>query len=98
MSEETVKYRRNKSGGRQPGHVNKQTKITKEIINNMLSQYQDSGKMYDDFYQLEPKDRIQMAEKLMQYIMPKLAATQVDLNATVTEITIEQKLIELSKE
>lgn len=97
MSEEIKKYKRDKSGGRQPGHLNKQTKITKEIINKLLSNYQDSGQMYKDFYDLEPKDRITMAEKLMQYIVPKLAATQVDLNATVTEITIEQKLIELSK-
>lgn len=92
------RVKRNKTGGRQKGTQNKVTTVTKEILSDMLGDYQESGLMTADFLALEPKDRIQCAEKMMQYILPKMQSTSVDFNNKATKITIEQKLRELSEE
>jgi hypothetical protein len=47
--------------------------------------------------QLEPKDRLLITEKLMQYIMPKIQAVDMNMVAEVKERTIEDKLIALSQ-
>ena len=87
---------RRKTGGRQK--VNKVTAMTKAVISDLLSDYQDSGLMGSDFLALEPKDRFQCAEKMMQYIMPKMQSTSVDFNNKATKITIEQQLRELAED
>ena len=92
------RVKRKKTGGRQKGTQNKVTTVTKEILSDMLGDYQESGLMTADFLALEPKDRIQCAEKMMQYILPKMQSTSVDFNNKATKITIEQKLRELSDE
>lgn len=87
--------KRVKYGGRVAGTPNKVTTMTKGVIASMLNDYQESGLMGSDFLELDPKDRIAVAEKLMQYVMPKMQNTSVDFNATNgTRITIEQKLRE----
>lgn len=87
-----------KYGGRQKGSLNKTTAISKQVITELLSDYHNSGLMTEDFKALEPKERIAISEKLMQYVMPKMQSTAVDLNATVTEKTIEDKLAQLAGE
>lgn len=89
--------KRVKTGGRVKGTPNKVTSLSKSVISNMLDQYQESGLMGADFLALEPKDRMQIAERLMQYVLPRLQSTAVDLSAHDTKVTIEQKLIERSK-
>lgn len=90
--------KRKKTGGRQKGALNKVTSITKEIISNLLGDYHESGLMSADFMALEPKDRIQCAEKMFQYILPRMQATSVDFSSKDTKITIEQQLRQLSEE
>ena len=92
------RVKRKKTGGRQKGTQNKVTTVTKEILSDMLGDYLESGLMTADFLALEPKDRIQRADKMMQYILPKMQSTSVDFNNKATKITIEQKLRELSEE
>lgn len=89
---------RRKTGGRQKGSVNKVTAMTKAVISDLLSDYQESGLMGTDFLALEPKDRFQCAEKMMQYIMPKMQSTSVDFNNKATKITIEQQLRDLAED
>lgn len=90
--------KRPKTGGRTKGTSNRVTSMTKDIINQLLGDYQESGLMATDFAALEPKDRLTIAEKLMQYTMPKMQSTAVDLTAKdSTSITIEQRLRDLSK-
>lgn len=99
IPEQNMKERvRRKTGGRQKGSVNKVTSITKAVISDLLSDYQESGLMGSDFLALEPKDRFQCAEKLMQYIMPKMQSTALDLGKQDVTITIEQKLRDLAKD
>lgn len=85
-------------GGRTKDTPNKVTAATKEIISNWLTNYSNSGAMEDDFKALDPKDRLAIAEKLMQYVMPKIQSVAVDVASSDTKITIETQLKELSQE
>lgn len=76
-----------KTGGRVKGTPNKATvmrkeafKLGRETLYQFLDDYKNSGLMAADFADLEPKDRLSIAEKFMQYCMPKLQATAVDVN------------------
>jgi len=54
--------------------------------------------MSSDFTKLGPKDRLSIAEKLMQYVMPKMQSTSIDLNTEEKSKTIEDMLYDLSGE
>ena len=97
MAEE-IKKSRPKYGGRKAGTPNKVTSLTKAAITQLLTKYKDSGLMDADFEALEPKDRMMIAEKLMQYTMPKIQSVEVDLNDNTRRRTIEDKLLELVEE
>ena len=66
-------------------------------MSKILSDYQESGLMMDDFMKLEPKDRMMMAEKFIQYTTPKLQAVAVSGDGE-RHFTIEDKLVELARE
>ena len=85
-----------KTGGRQKGTPNKATSMTKEFLNNFLSDYAASGLMQSDFAQLEPRDRLTLAEKFVQYIMPKMQSVAV-AGEGEKPVTIEARLQELAK-
>lgn len=87
-----------KTGGRKKGTPNKATVMNKQLINDLLADYNDSGLMSKDFMSLEPKDRMAIAEKLMQYVMPKMQSTAVDLAVTRERKTLEDTLNELSQQ
>lgn len=87
-----------KTGGRKKGTPNKSTALGKEVIVSLLANYSDSGLMTSDFLALDPKDRLIIAEKLMQYTMPKMQATAIDLTTVDKERTIEDRLAELAGE
>ena len=65
-----------KAGGRTVGTPNKVTgdlrKWVESLINKNLSQ------MEDDLSKLEPKDRLMMFEKLLQYSIPKQQSISVE--------------------
>lgn len=71
-----------KTGGRTKGTPNKATATVRDTISTLLTDYQESGRMSDDFMKLEPRDRLIIAERLMNYIAPKMQATAVDLKQT----------------
>lgn len=87
-----------KTGGRKKGTPNKSTMLGKEVIVSLLSDYSNSGLMTSDFMALDPKDRLVIAERLMQYTMPKMQATAIDLTNGDKEKTIEDRLAELAGE
>lgn len=72
--------------------------LGKEVIVSLLSDYSQSGLMTSDFMALDPKDRLIIAERLMQYYMPKMQATAIDLSTGEREKTIEDRLAELAEE
>ena len=84
-----------KTGGRQKGSVNKVTNMSKAVISDLLTNYNSSGLMESDFMQLDGKDRITIAEKLMQYVMPKMQSVQGDIETHVKP-SVADKLRQLS--
>lgn len=87
-----------KTGGRQKGTPNKATMLGKGAICELLSDYSNSGLMASDFATLDPKDRLAIAEKLMQYVMPKMQSTSVDITTEEKSKTIEDMLTDLAGE
>lgn len=87
-----------KTGGRKPGSLNKTTKVSREMIVGVLEKYQESGMMSEDLEALEPKDRIDIMVKLMNFVLPKMQSTQMDLTANVKEISVESDLTKLAEE
>lgn len=86
-----------KTGGRKKGTPNKVTGISRASIASMLAQYNESGQMNMDFNCLDPLERIKIAERLMQFVMPKIQSVAIDMNATEGNKTIEDRLAELSR-
>lgn len=84
-----------KTGGRQKGTTNKVTMMGKQVIAELLSNYNSSGLMERDFMHLDGKDRIAIAEKLMQYVMPKMQSVQGDIETHVKP-SVADKLRQLS--
>jgi uncharacterized protein YeeX (DUF496 family) len=85
-----------KTGGRIAGTPNKATQLGKDTIMALLTSYRDSGMMDKDFAGIkDPRDRLMIAERLMQYIMPRMQSTSVDITADAKK-TIEDRLQELS--
>ncbi len=87
-----------KTGGRKPGSLNKTTKVSREMIVGVLEKYQESGMMSEDLEALEPKDRIDIMVKLMNFVLPKMQSTQMDLTANVKELSVESDLTKLAEE
>jgi uncharacterized protein (UPF0305 family) len=82
-------------GGRQKGTPNKVTASVKDWLSHVIDK--NRRQMERDIKALEPKDRLQMLEKLMQYVVPKQQAVNANvdfgklsdeqLNALVDELT-----------
>lgn len=85
-----------KTGGRQVGSKNKVPHVKKEYIASLLGDYFDSELMQKDFLSLEPKDRLQTAEKLMKYVIPAMQSTAVDITMSDEGQTLEDRLNTLS--
>ncbi len=87
-----------KAGGRKAGTPNKVTTVQRSIINDLLCEYYITGKLSEDFNLLDPKDRLTIAERLFAYVLPKYQSIALDVKATDDTKTLEQRLVELSKE
>ncbi len=82
--------------GRPVGATNRVSRPVKEIISNLIADYSNSGLMESDFAELEPRDRMLMAEKLIQYIVPKMQSVAMS-GENEKPVTIEARLAELAK-
>lgn len=65
----------NNPDGRPKGSPNKVTKKLRERISDFLEENWE--KIEKDFDQLEPKERVSLFEKLLQYTVPKLQSTEL---------------------
>jgi hypothetical protein len=66
-----------KTGGRQKGTPNKATSTTRKWLKTFLDNNQ--GQIEKDFKALEPKERIQAFERLLQYTLPKMQSSDINL-------------------
>lgn len=75
-----------KTGGRQAGTPNKVTKNLREWINQLVDD--NRLQIERDLKELDPKDRLQILEKLMSYVLPKLQS--IDQKIDFDQISDEQ--------
>lgn len=88
-----------KTGGRRKGTPNKVTGNIREWLSNLVDK--NRLQIEKDLKALEPKDRLQVLEKFMQYTTPKMQSiqTKIDfnqlsdeqLNTVINEITKDLK-------
>lgn len=84
--------------GRVKGTPNKRTLYGQENIQQLLSDYMNSGLMESDFACLDPKDRLAIAERFTSYIVPKRQAVAADVNIDTHNETIVDFLANLAQE
>lgn len=88
-----------KTGGRRKGTPNKVTGNIREWLSNLVDK--NRLQIEKDLKALEPKDRLQVLEKFMQYTTPKMQSVQTkidfnqlsdeQLNTVINEITKDLK-------
>lgn len=83
---EMKKGKTNNPNGRPKGKPNKVTAELKDWINQIISD--NKNQVVDDLKKLEPKDRLQILERLMQYVVPKQQSISVEaqIQAEYTEL------------
>ena len=86
-----------KTGGRVAGTPNKKSAQLREYLAQMVNEYKESGKMKQDLDGLEPKDRLTIYEKYMQYSLPKLQAVEFK-GEIENKVTLADTLVQLSEE
>lgn len=74
---------RGRLGGRTAGTPNKVTGTVKEWIVSLIDKNREQMEL--DLAQLEPKDRLLILERLMQYVVPKQQAVGIDSKAPMAE-------------
>ncbi len=80
-----------KTGGRNEGTPNRLTKELREKINDFLNENWEQVEM--DFKILEPEKRILLFEKLLQYSLPRMQATElktIELIPPIKGITFDR--------
>jgi len=77
-----------KTGGRQKGTPNKVTTDLRQWVKKIIDE--NSGQLEKDLQKLEPKERWQIIEKLMQYTLPKLQSVEAQIEQHLDNLTDEQ--------
>ena len=78
-----MKGKTNNPNGRPKGVPNKVTKNIRAFIAEVIDK--NRRQVVKDLKALEPKDRLIILEKLMQYVIPKQHAQQIDITALTDE-------------
>lgn len=84
-------------GGRQKGTPNKVTASVKDWLSGLIDK--NRKQIEKDIKQLEPKERLQVLEKLMQYVIPKQQAVNADVNIErLSDEQLDSLIVELTKD
>lgn len=67
-----------KTGGRKKGTPNRVTSDIRGWLAKLIKQ--NRRQIESDLQELEPKDRVMMFERLMQYVIPKKQALKADIS------------------
>ena len=88
---------RGRLGGRAAGTPNKISGTLKGWLTSLIDKNREQ--IEKDLQNLEPKERLQIIERLMQYVIPKQAAQQVKLDFdSLTDEQLQQLVNEMTKE
>lgn len=83
-------------GGRQKGTPNRVTASVKDWVAGVIDK--NRRQMERDIKALEPKDRLQVLEKLMQYVIPKQQAVSADVDfSRLSDEQLDTLVDELTK-
>jgi hypothetical protein len=74
------------NAGKPKGAINKKTKDLREKVNEFL--YDQWENTIETYNQLEAKDKLIFFERLLQYGLPKLQATNLEVEPNNNKITI----------
>ena len=85
---------RGRLGGRQKGTPNKVTADIREWLTDLINK--NRKQMEKDLKALEPRERLQVLEKLMQYAIPKQQAVRADVGFDAEELSFTSLLMESS--
>lgn len=84
-----------KTGGREPGTPNRITGDLRAKIQSILNDNID--RVQDDLNSLDAKDRLQVLEKLLSYVLPKLQAQSIDIDfSNMSEESIDAVIKQLN--
>ncbi len=86
----------NNPAGRPKGKPNKSTSETKAWINQLIEDNRDQ--VAKDLKKLEPKDRLAIIEKLIQYVVPKQQSISVEAQIQAEYDSLERLLKEAPEE
>lgn len=89
---------RGRLGGRAKGTPNKTTATVKDWLASLIDKNREQVEA--DLQALDPKDRLQMLERLMQYVVPKQQATQTDVtlkDACMDTMSEDEIIFELNR-
>ena len=92
-------YQKGQSGnvnGRPVGALNHSTKLLRETITKVVGGYINSTDFSNDLAQLEPKERLKAITDLSAFILPKMAAMNLDIGSEVKR-SLADELNELQK-
>ena len=83
-------------GGRAKGTPNKVSSTVKDWISQLIDD--NRVQIEKDIKKLSPKDRLQMFEKLMQYVVPKQQSARADIDLSkLSETQLDLIVDELTK-
>lgn len=74
---------RGREGGRAKGTPNKINQAAREALAKLVLSPKALRQMAKDMEALTPYQRMQMQEKLISYLLPKMASVEADLSAQV---------------
>lgn len=91
------KGKTNNPNGRPKGTPNKITQDMRQWLSTVIDK--NRRQMERDLKALEPKERLQMLEKLMQYVIPKQQAVKAEVDfATLTDDQLNTIVNQLTKD
>ena len=91
------KGKTNNPNGRPKGTPNKITQDMRQWLSTVIDK--NRRQIERDLKALEPKERLQMLEKLMQYVIPKQQAVKAEVDlATLTDDQLNTIVNQLTKD
>lgn len=83
-------------GGRAKGTPNRVTATVKEWLSELIDN--NRQRIENDIELLEPKDRLQIMERLMQYVIPKQQAVKADVDLNkLSDEEIDNLIADITK-
>jgi hypothetical protein len=84
-----------KTGGRAKGTPNRTTKELKELIHNIVEVQLDT--IEEDLQDLDPKDRLNILLRLVEYVLPKQREQKIDFS-NLSDAEIDELIDKISDE